>query len=148
MATAAAADPCRSAAPCTPVHKLYQAVLVFMDTSCYPVPPVLIQHASVSHRGCPPLAAPRRVFQTVFVFMNTEVSSFYLDVPKDRLYIRDAQDPSRRACQTVIAELLSGLLAAVAPLVPHMAEDAWLNLPYKPAQASVCQAGWLQPQAQ
>ena len=90
MATAAAADPCHSAAPCTPVHKLYQAVLVFMDTSCYPVPPVLIQHASVSHRGCPPLAAPRRVFQTVFVFMNTEVSSFYLDVPKDRLYIRDA----------------------------------------------------------
>jgi isoleucyl-tRNA synthetase len=28
------------------------------------------------------------VFQTVFVFMNTEVSSFYLDVAKDRLYIR------------------------------------------------------------
>lgn len=96
----------------------------------------------------PPPLRPRRVFQTVFVFMNTEVSSFYLDVAKDRLYIRDAADPSRRACQTVISELLSDLLAAIAPLVPHMAEDAWLALPHKPDHASVFQAGWAQPQPQ
>jgi hypothetical protein len=97
----------------------------------------------------PPIHPPsRRVFQTVFVFMNTEVSSFYLDVAKDRLYIRNAADPSRRACQTVISELLSGLLAAIAPLVPHMAEDAWLALPHKPDHASVFQAGWAQPQPQ
>jgi hypothetical protein len=57
--------------------------------------------------------------------------------------MRDAQDPSRRACQTVIAELLSGLLAAVAPLVPHMAEDASVAEPALQAGACQCVSGGL-----
>jgi isoleucyl-tRNA synthetase len=39
-----------------------------------------------------------------------------------------------RACQTVLAALLEGLLPAIAPVLPHMAEDAWQAVPYpKPA---------------
>jgi isoleucyl-tRNA synthetase len=45
----------------------------------------------------------------------------------------------RRACQTVLASLLEGLLQVLAPVVPHMAEDAWQCLPYPRAHASVFQ---------
>ncbi|KAG2490299.1 hypothetical protein HYH03_011250 [Edaphochlamys debaryana] len=83
-----------------------------------------------------------RVFQLLQRFIVTELSNTYLDAAKDRLYIRAQDDPARRACQTVLDALLRGLLAALSPLVPHMAEDAWLNLPYPRPAASVFQAGW------
>jgi len=83
-----------------------------------------------------------RIFQSIQRFVVVDLSNFYLDVAKDRLYIRGAEDPSRRACQTVMDALLRCLLPALAPLVPHMAEDAWLNLPYSRPAASVFQAGW------
>jgi isoleucyl-tRNA synthetase len=38
--------------------------------------------------------------------------------------------------------LLKGLLAICAPLAPHLAEDAWLSIPYKKTAESVFQAGW------
>lgn len=45
-----------------------------------------------------------------------------------RLYIRAANDPARRSCQTVLYALLRGMLGALAPITPHMAEDAWQNM--------------------
>ena len=42
-----------------------------------------------------------------------------------------------RACQTVLAALLGGLLPAIAPVLPHMAEDAWQALPYAAPAESV-----------
>lgn len=89
-----------------------------------------------------------RVFQTLQRFVVVELSNFYLDTAKDRLYIRAAADPARRACQTVLDALLRTLLAGLAPLVPHMAEDAWLSLPYTAPAPSVFQAGWAVPDAQ
>lgn len=35
-----------------------------------------------------------------------------------------------------------GLLPLLAPLAPHLAEDAWQNLPWAPPTRSVFQAGW------
>ncbi|GLC44547.1 hypothetical protein PLESTM_001611900 [Pleodorina starrii] len=83
-----------------------------------------------------------KVFQSLQRFVVVDLSNFYLDTAKDRLYIRGEDDPARRACQTVLDALLRNLLAALAPLVPHMAEDAWLNLPYPRPADSVFQAGW------
>lgn len=40
---------------------------------------------------------------------------------------------------------LRGLLAAAAPIAPHTAEDAWLNLPFPPPAPSAFQAGWPAP---
>ncbi|GIL90054.1 hypothetical protein Vretimale_18112 [Volvox reticuliferus] len=88
-----------------------------------------------------------KVFQTLQRFVVVDLSNFYLDTAKDRLYIRAEADPSRRSCQTVLDALLRSMLAALAPLVPHMAEDAWLNLPYARPAASVFQAGWMAPSA-
>ena len=69
-------------------------------------------------------------------------SEFFLLAYNFRLYIRSADDPSRRACQTTLDALLKGLLAICAPLAPHLAEDAWLSLPYEKPAGSVFQAGW------
>jgi len=83
-----------------------------------------------------------RASQAIQAFVITDLSNFYLDVAKDRLYISDPNDPRRRSCQTVLKEVMDVLLAAIAPLLPHMAEDVWLNIPWKTEQDSVFQAGW------
>ena len=57
------------------------------------------------------------------------LSNVFLDVSKDRLYV-DAPDSSeRRAAQTVIVEVVTRFLAAIAPITPHMAEEAHLAMP-------------------
>ena len=52
------------------------------------------------------------------------LSALYLDTAKDRLYVRALDSPSRRACQTVLHATLRVLGAALAPVTPHMAEEA------------------------
>lgn len=71
-----------------------------------------------------------RVVQSLTVFANIEVSAFYLDIAKDRLYISSKNDVRRKSCQTVIFYLLEQLTTMLAPIVPHMAEDLWQNIPY------------------
>lgn len=72
-----------------------------------------------------------RATNEVLRFATVDLSNFYLDVAKDRLYISAADDVRRRSCQTVIHALLEGFTKAIAPILPHMAEDIWQNLPYK-----------------
>ena len=83
-----------------------------------------------------------RVYQALQRFVVLDLSNFYLDVAKDRLYIRAPGSPERRACQTVLDALLRGMLPLIAPLLPHMAEDAWQCLPYGLPHVSVFQDGW------
>ena len=40
------------------------------------------------------------------------------------------------------------MLPALAPLLPHLAEDAWHNAPWQVPTASVFQAGWYSPPEQ
>lgn len=83
-----------------------------------------------------------RVYQALQRFVVLDLSNFYLDVAKDRLYISDPESTQRRACQTVLNALLSGMLPLIAPILPHMAEDAWQSLPYKKKCDSIFQLGW------
>lgn len=69
-----------------------------------------------------------RVVQALLRFCTADLSNFYLDVAKDRLYISEADDFRRRSAQTVISQVLEGVTFALAPLLPHMAEDINLNL--------------------
>jgi isoleucyl-tRNA synthetase len=85
-----------------------------------------------------------RFFQTVQNFCVVDLSNFYLDVAKDRLYISDANSPRRRSCQTVLAVAIESLARAIAPVLSHMAEDIWQNLPYGTPHQSVFEAGWVQ----
>jgi isoleucyl-tRNA synthetase len=85
-----------------------------------------------------------RFFQTVQNFCVVDLSNFYLDIAKDRLYISATDAPRRRSCQTVLAIALENLARSIAPVLCHMAEDIWQNIPYETPCESVFQAGWVQ----
>ena len=83
-----------------------------------------------------------RFFQTVQNFCVVDLSNFYLDVAKDRLYISVADSYRRRSCQTVLQIALENLARAIGPVLCHMAEDIWQNLPYEKTTESVFEGGW------
>ncbi|MEH2025066.1 isoleucine--tRNA ligase [Nostoc sp.] len=85
-----------------------------------------------------------RFFQTVQNFCVVDLSNFYLDVAKDRLYISAKDAFRRRSCQTVLKIALDNLARAIAPVLCHTAEDIWQYLPYKTPYKSVFEAGWVQ----
>ena len=66
-----------------------------------------------------------RVAQAAHHFCVTELSSFYLDALKDRLYTEPAGSTQRRCAQTALYAILSSLLRAIAPILPLTAEEAW-----------------------
>ncbi|RUT08166.1 isoleucine--tRNA ligase [Dulcicalothrix desertica PCC 7102] len=84
-----------------------------------------------------------RFFQTVQNFCVVDLSSFYIDIAKDRLYISTPDGFRRRSCQTVLYYALDNLTRAIAPVLCHLAEDIWQFLPYKTPYKSVFEAGWV-----
>lgn len=84
-----------------------------------------------------------RFFQTVQNFCVVDLSNFYLDVGKDRLYISAADAFRRRSCQTVMAVALENLARSIAPVLCHLAEDIWQFMPYSTPYKSVFEAGWV-----
>lgn len=70
-----------------------------------------------------------KYYQLLQNFCTTDLSSFYLDLNKDRLYTVSKKSLSRRASQTVLYELLNTLIPMLVPILPHLAEDVWINLP-------------------
>ncbi len=66
-----------------------------------------------------------RVHQRIYQFCAVELSSFYLDVLKDRLYAEAPTGPDRRAAQFVLARLHDHLTRLLAPIIPHTAEELW-----------------------
>ncbi|KEF41422.1 MAG: isoleucyl-tRNA synthase [Cyanobium sp. CACIAM 14] len=83
-----------------------------------------------------------RFFQALQNFCVVDLSNVYLDIAKDRLYVSGAGDVRRRSCQTVLHLVVERLAALIAPVLCHMAEDIWQNLPYPVAEASVFERGW------
>jgi isoleucyl-tRNA synthetase len=84
-----------------------------------------------------------RFFQTVQNFCVVDLSNFYLDIAKDRLYISAPDAFRRRSCQTVLQIALENLARAIAPVLCHTAEDIWQFIPYKTLYKSVFEAGWV-----
>lgn len=84
-----------------------------------------------------------RFFQAVQNFCAVDLSNFYLDIAKDRLYISAADSLRRRSCQTVLAIAVENLARAIAPVLCHMAEDIWQAIPYPTPYKSVFEAGWV-----
>ena len=71
----------------------------------------------------------QRVAHLLNSFATVDLSAFYLDVSKDRLYTLAPASRERRSAQTVIYRVADGLARLAAPLVPFMAEDIWGHLP-------------------
>ncbi|PRQ39187.1 putative isoleucine--tRNA ligase [Rosa chinensis] len=72
-----------------------------------------------------------KIFQIIQRFVIVDLSNFYFDIAKDRLYVGGTTSFTRRSCQTVLAELLLSIVRVIAPILPHLAEDVWQNLPFQ-----------------
>lgn len=69
------------------------------------------------------------IYHAVHNFCAVDLSAFYLDVIKDRLYTLAANDPGRRAAQTVLYIILRNLVKMIAPVLVHTAEEIWRHMP-------------------
>jgi len=67
-----------------------------------------------------------KVCQKVFNFCNLDLSSFYLDILKDRLYTFSRHSEARQSAQFVLYHALDVLLKLIAPILSFTAEEAYL----------------------
>lgn len=103
----------------------------------------LIRHVTEAYEGYKFYEA----YHAIYNFCVVELSSFYLDILKDRLYTLGANSWERRSSQTVLAHILGVLVRITAPLIPFTAEEVWGYLPPEmKIQESVHLADWIKPQ--
>ena len=69
------------------------------------------------------------VFHSIYSYFTVELSAFYLDVLKDRLYCSAKGSLLRKSAQTALFEILRTTLILMAPVLPFTTEEAWESLP-------------------
>ena len=73
------------------------------------------------------------VSQTLNMLANVDLSTFYIDVTKDRMYTLNPRSNERRSTQTAMYVICDGLARLLAPILPFTADEVWLHLPGKRA---------------
>ncbi|MCI8599979.1 MAG: isoleucine--tRNA ligase [Oscillospiraceae bacterium] len=68
-------------------------------------------------------------FHAILNFCTVDLSNFYLDVLKDRLYCEKKGSTLRRAAQTVLYDALTAFTRLAAPILPFTAEEIWQHVP-------------------
>ena len=71
------------------------------------------------------------VFQAINQYTTVDLSAFYADVSKDRLYTFAAGSPERRSAQTAMFIIAEGLTELLAPILPMTTDELWQHLPGK-----------------
>ncbi|MCQ6265718.1 isoleucine--tRNA ligase [Fictibacillus sp. WQ 8-8] len=69
------------------------------------------------------------VYNAIHNFCTIDLSSFYLDIAKDTLYIQSEDDIKRRSIQTVLYEALMAITKLTAPILAHTADEVWNYIP-------------------
>ena len=72
-----------------------------------------------------------RAYQAINTFCVVDMSNFYLDIIKDRLYTAKADSVERRSAQTVMYEILNALVRILAPMTAFTAEEIWKFMKHK-----------------
>ncbi len=72
-----------------------------------------------------------RIYHAAYNFCVREMSSFYLDVLKDRLYTDAKGSISGRSCRTALYEILTDLARLLAPVMSFTCEEVWQHLGFK-----------------
>jgi isoleucyl-tRNA synthetase len=73
-----------------------------------------------------------RVYHALHNFCSVDLSAFYFDVLKDRLYTFAARNRGRRSAQTALYRIASALLRLIAPITVYSAEEVWKHFPRRP----------------
>ena len=69
------------------------------------------------------------VSQTLNTLATVDLSAFYVDVTKDRMYTLGAKSRERRSTQTVMYLISEGLARLLAPILPVTADQLWQHIP-------------------
>ncbi len=76
------------------------------------------------------------IFHDLNRFCTVDLSAFYLDILKDRLYTSAKNDPHRKAAQKVLFEIVTVLAKLMAPILSFTAEEIWQHIPNFPGKES------------
>jgi isoleucyl-tRNA synthetase len=69
------------------------------------------------------------IFHAIHNFCAVDMSNFYLDIIKDRLYVEKNNSKARRSAQTTIYKILNDLTRMIAPILAFTAEEIWQHIP-------------------
>lgn len=69
-------------------------------------------------------------FHAIHNFCVIDMSNFYLDIIKDRLYCEKEDSELRRAAQTTMYRILSAVARLAAPIISFTAEEIWQFMPH------------------
>jgi isoleucyl-tRNA synthetase len=69
------------------------------------------------------------VYHQLVQYCAADLSSFYLDVLKDRLYCDGAASPRRRSAQTVMHRMLRDIALLLSPVLPFTSDEIWPLVP-------------------
>ncbi len=75
-----------------------------------------------------------KIYHAIHNFCVVDLSAFYLDVLKDRLYVSAATSEKRRSAQTALFEIATTLVRSMAPILAFTAEEVWEHLPAFPGK--------------
>lgn len=70
------------------------------------------------------------VYHAIHNFCVVDMSNFYLDVLKDRLYTEKADSKQRRAAQTSIYLILNAMTRMIAPILAFTSDEIWKYMPH------------------
>ncbi|UCG78080.1 MAG: isoleucine--tRNA ligase, partial [Nitrospirota bacterium] len=84
------------------------------------------------------------VFHSVYNFCIVDMSNFYLDILKDRIYTFAQASPERRAAQWTMKQILLAITRLMAPILSFTAEEVWKFL-NDTAEESVFLTGFPEP---
>src|SRR6185295_18069534 len=69
------------------------------------------------------------IFQAINAFVTVDLSAFYADVSKDRLYTFAARSKARRSAQTAMHIMADGLTRLMAPILSFTSDELWRYMP-------------------
>jgi isoleucyl-tRNA synthetase len=88
----------------------------------------LLQEEVIAHYGAYQF---QQIYQKVHNFCAIDLSSFYLDVTKDRQYTAKTDGLARRSTQTALYHVLEALARWLAPIISYTADEIWSYMPGK-----------------
>src|SRR5207245_3777578 len=75
-----------------------------------------------------------RVYHAIHDYCVVDLSSFYFDVLKDRLYTKAPRNKSRRSAQTAVWKIVGALVRLAAPILVFTCEEIWKYVPKSSAE--------------
>lgn len=71
------------------------------------------------------------VYRAIYNFCVVDMSNFYLDVIKDRLYCEEENGALRRSAQTAMYRILDAMVRLVSPILSFTSDEVWKAMPHR-----------------